>query len=261
MDLILQALGFIVVSSAVAVFGAYHVRRRVPLEVQMEQNDVAGFFLAVLGLVYGVLLAFAVIAVWEDLDQARSTAELEADAVGDVYRLAEGLPDDTRKVIQEQATSYASLVISDEWPLLMKGGPGRESEAALKQMEAIWATVRSVEPQGAREEAILDKLLDKVQEMNDERRARLVAAQEGIPLMVWLVLIGGGVVTVLFTYFFGLKNTRALLAMTGLYVASIGFVLFLIAAMDYPFRGAVSVRPEAMVMVLDRIEVLEAARR
>jgi hypothetical protein len=257
-DIILQILIFIVGSTLLAVFGAVHVRRRVPLEVQVEQNEVAGFFLAVLGLVYGVLLAFAVIAVWEDLDEARDTAELEANGVGDIYRLAEALPEDSRKVIQEQAVAYASLVINEEW---REQGHGRESEKALQQMEAIWATVRTFEPKGAREEAILEKLLDQTQTINDHRRERLVSAREGIPRMVWGVLIGGWVVTVLFTYFFGLKHRRALLAMTALYAASMGFVLFLIAAMDYPFSGVVSVRPEAMEMVLHRIELLEAARR
>ena len=43
---------------------------------------------------------------------------------------------------------------------------------------------------------------------------------EGCPPLVWGVLIGGGAVTVLFTYFFGLKNETAHLMMTALYVAS-----------------------------------------
>lgn len=258
MDIILQALIFIVGSTLLAVFGAIHVRRRVPLEVQIEQNDVAGFFLAVLGLVYGVLLAFAVIAVWEDLDGARDTAELEANGIGDIYRLAEALPDDSRKMIQEQAVAYASLVINEEWKDL---GRGRESEKAVQQMDAIWGSVRTFEPKGPREEAILGALLNQTQVINDQRRQRLVSAREGIPRLVWGVLIGGWVVTVLFTYFFGLRHQRALLAMTALYAASIGFVLFLIAAMDFPFSGAVSVQPEAMEMVLHRIEALEAARR
>lgn len=258
MDIILQALIFIVGSTLLAVYGAIHVRRRVPLEVQMEQNEVAGFFIAVLGLVYGVLLAFAVIAVWEDLDDARDTADIEANGVGDLYRFAEMLPDDARRAIQQQSIAYASVVINEEWAAL---GRGHESARAQEHMDAVWATVRAVDPKGPREEAVFSKLLDQTQLINDKRRERLVAAREGIPRLVWGVLIGGWVVTVLFTYFFGLKNQRALLAMTALYAASIGFVLFLIAAMDFPFSGAVSVQPEAMEMVLHRIEMLEAVRR
>jgi hypothetical protein len=66
---------------------------------------------------------------------------------------------------------------------------------------------------------------------------------------------------VLFTYFFGIKNLRAQLAMTALYVISIGFVLFLVAAVEFPFSGNVDVKPDAMEAVILRIEKLETARR
>jgi hypothetical protein len=224
----------------------------------MEQNEVAGFFIAVLGVVYGVLLAFAVIVVWEDFEEARDNVEREANSVGDLYRMAEALPDPVRQSIQREVIGYARVVIDLEWPMLREG---RESADALRQSEALWAAVRAYEPNGAREEAVYAKLLDELQDVNDARRMRLLASREGIPPLVWAVLIGGGIVTVLFTYFFGLKSVRAQLMMTALYVAAIGFVLFLIAAIDYPFSGAVHIRSEAMELVVQRIELLETSRR
>jgi hypothetical protein len=257
-ETIVQALVLIVGSVVLALLGLFHVRRRVSLEVQMEQNEVAGFFIAVLGVVYAVILAFAVIAVWEDLDEARDIAEREANSVGDLYRLAEGLPDSIRLPLQEQAVAYARSVVVDEWPMLKQG---RENSTSLSSIEAIWSLVRRYEPNGQREAAIHAKLIDEVQQVNDERRMRLLASRSGIPWLIWGVLIGGGVVTVLFTYFFGLKNFRAQIAMTVLYVASIGFVLFLVASIDHPFSGSVSITPEAMELVIQRIELLESARR
>jgi hypothetical protein len=257
-ETLVQALVFIVGSVALALYGVIHVRRRVPIDVQMEQNEVAGFFIAVLGVMYGVLLASAVIAVWEDLEEARMVAEREANAVGDLYRTAEGMPDPFRGLVQEQVTAYARSVVVEEWPLLRRG---RESGNALNHMEGIWTLLRTYEPSGARETALYDKMLDAVQQVNDERRMRLLASREGIPPLMWGVLIGGAVVTVLFTYFFGIKNLRAQLAMTALYVISIGFVLFLVAAVEYPYSGTVDVKPEAMEAVILRIEMLEAARR
>jgi hypothetical protein len=46
----------------------------VPTEVRQKHNDVAGFIYAVLGVVYAVLLALVVIAVWEEFDAAKDTA-------------------------------------------------------------------------------------------------------------------------------------------------------------------------------------------
>jgi hypothetical protein len=257
-ETLVQALIFIVGSVALALYGVIHVRRRVPIDVQMEQNEVAGFFIAVLGVMYGVLLASAVIAVWEDLEEARMVAEREANAVGDLYRAAEGMPDPLRGRVQEQATVYARSVVVEEWPLLRHG---RESVNALDHLEGVWALLRTYEPNGTREAALYERMLDDVQHVDDERRMRLLASREGIPRLMWGVLIGGAVVTVLFTYFFGIKNLRAQLAMTALYVVSIGFVLFLVAAVEYPYSGTVEVTPEAMEAVILRIDTLEAARR
>ena len=138
---------------------------------------------------------------------------------------------------------------------------GGESPNSLTAIESMWTLIQRFDPSGGREEALYDKLLDEVQEINDERRTRLLASRTGIPYLVWAVLIGGGVVTVLFTYFFGLKDFRAQIAMTVLYVATIGFVLFLVASIEYPYTGSVSIRPEAMEAVIQRIEQIAGARR
>ena len=257
METILQILVFMVGSVALALFGLVHVRRRVSLDVQMEQNEVAGFFIAVLGVVYGVILAFAVILVWEQLEEARTNAEQEANHVGDVYHLASGLSDPARSQIQQAALDYAEVVIQEEWPLMVSR---QESASAWRALGMIWSPVWEYTPNSPREEAIYAEVLEGLNGLNDARRMRLLASRTSVPPLIWGVLIGGGVVTVLFTYFFGLKSQRAQMAMTGLYVIAIGFVLFLVAATDHPFAGAVSIQPEAMEMVAERIEMRTVAR-
>ena len=256
METILQALVFIVGSVVVALFGVLHVRRRVPLTVQMEQNEVAGFFIAVLGVVYGVLLAFAVILVWEQFEDARIIAEQEANEVGDVYHLANGLNGPVCTQIQTAAIEYAKVVMHQEWPLMASRV---ESPPAWRTLGSIWSPIWQFTPSNPSEEAIYAALLQRMDNLTDARRMRLLASRARVPKLIWGVLIGGGVVTVLFTYFFGIKNRRAQMAMTSLYVASIGFVLFLVAAIDHPYAGAISIQPEALELVLWRIETIENA--
>jgi uncharacterized integral membrane protein len=59
---------------------------------------------------------------------------------------------------------------------------------------------------------------------------RLVAAEEGIPAVLWAVLIFGGVAAIGFTYLFGLQNTWAHRLMVLTLAAVIGLVLFTIGA-------------------------------
>jgi hypothetical protein len=84
---------------------------------------------------------------------------------------------------------------------------------------------------------------------------RLVAAEEGIPGVLWAVLIFGGVAAVGFTYLFGLESTWAphrLMVVT--LAAVIGLVLFTIGALEHPFSGGARVGKEAFDLILERFE-------
>jgi hypothetical protein len=68
---------------------------------------------------------------------------------------------------------------------------------------------------------------------------------------MWVLLLGGGVVMLLFTYLFATPE----LVLHGVFIALAGallaFVLFLIFAMEHPFVGSISVGPDPFVHVLD----------
>src|SRR3954451_19888904 len=68
------------------------VRRLVPHQTMARHNDVAGFVYATTGVTYAVILAFVVIAVWENDDAAEGVATGEANALGAMYRLAGDFP-------------------------------------------------------------------------------------------------------------------------------------------------------------------------
>ena len=93
-----------------------------------------------------------------------------------------------------------------------------------------------------------------IERLGDARRMRLVAAEEGIPGVLWAVLVFGGVVTVGFTYLFGLHNTWAHRLMVMSLTAVIALVLFAIVAIEYPFSGGASVDPGAFEQILERLE-------
>ena len=104
-----------------AVGGLELVRLLVPPASRQQHNDVAGFIYAVLGVIYAVLLALVVIAVWEDFGRARETVEGEANATAEIFWLAHRLPEPERHRVQELARSYAEEVVHGEWPLMREG--------------------------------------------------------------------------------------------------------------------------------------------
>ena len=74
--------------TALAMCGPFLVRRYVTLERLTTNNEVAGFKFATLGVLYAVLLAFAVILVWERFNDAEHAVAAEAGSAATLYRLA-----------------------------------------------------------------------------------------------------------------------------------------------------------------------------
>src|SRR5215218_7647968 len=238
-----------------ALVGLELVQRLVPVEKRQEHNDVAGFIYAVVGVVYAVLLALLVIAVWQQYERARQTVESEANGVAEVAWLAHRLPEPERHVLQEDARSYAQEVVDTEWPRMEQGLEGVQSfPEGWDLIDDIRATLQEFEPSTAAEQDLYAEGLDQIERLNDARRMRFVAAEEGIPGVLWAVLVFGAVVAVGFTYLFGLANTWAHRLMVMSLTAVIVLVLFTIGVMEHPFSGGARLEPQAFEQILERFE-------
>jgi hypothetical protein len=232
----------------VAVAGLVLVQRLVPPERREGQNDVAGFIYAVLGVAYAVLLAFVVIAVWQDYETAQTTVESEAHELAGVYFLASELPEPDRARVQELARTYARVVVEEEWPMMERGQTSSRAGSLLDQLRL---QLLEFDPHTAGEQVLYERGLTQLHDATDARRSRLLEVREGIPELLWVVLVGGGVVTVSFTYLFGLKSNLAHALMVAALTLVICGILFTIGEFNNPFSGIVEIRPDAFREVLD----------
>ena len=228
-----------------------YVSTLVHLRLRKEHNDVAGFIYAVLGVIYAVLIALVVIAVWEDFAAARDTVEREASELDDVFRLAHSLPEPEGRQLQELARSYARVVVDEEWALMAQA---RTSPRAWELLDEMTLHFENVEVRTKAEQVRYAEALARMDELADARNARLVEAGEGIPTVLWGVLAVGGILVVGFAYLFGLENTLVHNLMVGALALLISSVLFTIGVLEYPFSGDVRVSPEAFELVLERFE-------
>ena len=243
----------------VALAGLELVQRLVPADSRRPHNDVAGFIYAALGVIYAVLLALVVIAVWEKYNAASETVEQEANALAEIFWLAHRLPEPEGVELQELARAYAEEVVHTEWPLMEQGQAPlmtqvEETPAGWTLIDDIRESIQDIEPKSQADVQLYAEGLDQVQRLADARRSRLVAAEEGIPGVLWSVLIFGGMAVVGFTYLFGLENTWAHRLMVLTLASVIGLVLFTIGAMEHPFSGGARIGTGAFELVLERFE-------
>src|SRR3712207_3222929 len=253
--------GVLVVCGAclAAIVGLMLVQRLVPATIRKEHNDVAGFIYAVLGVIYAVLLALVVIATWEEFGRARVTVETEANALAEIFWLAHRLPEPQGRELQELCRSYAEEVVNVGWPLMEQGRTpslerSQETSRAWVLIDDIRATLQEVEPRTVAGQELYAQGLDQVQRLADARRMRLVQVEEGLPIVLWVVLIVGGILVVGFAYLFGMENTWAHALMVASRAGVIALVLFTIAALYHPFTGGARVGPEAFELVRNRFE-------
>ena len=232
-----------------AVAGLVLVQRLVPTELRMQHNDVAGFIYAVLGIAYAVLMGLVVVATWEQFQTASDAVDHEANELAELFWLGHRLPDTEGHRLQELAQSYARVVADEEWPLMARG---ESSPRAWALIDEIRLTVQDMNPNTQAEQVLYDQGLERVHDLADARRDRLEEAREGIPGILWVVLVVGGIVTIGFIYLFGLNNTISHLLMVAALALIIGLVLFTIGSLEYPFAGDVRVGPGAFNLVLER---------
>ncbi|MEO7201511.1 MAG: hypothetical protein ABI431_02405 [Candidatus Tumulicola sp.] len=234
--------GFVIVGGfmLLTVTVGYLVDRFASRDVRIAHNDLAGFILAVIGVVYAVLLAFVTIGVWERYQQAEARSFDEGTKLAVIYRDADRFPQS--RELREAVRAYTESVINDEWPLMRHGGQSAKADRLLERVDSI---VRALPVDGPGRQDVHAEMLEAVNSTQTDRDTRLSEDSTGIDGLLWVVLVSGAVITVGFTFFFGFRHSLMQQLMTGALGLLIAMVLFLTVALNYPYRGNISVPPEA----------------
>jgi hypothetical protein len=239
----LGALIFVGGFALVAVSAGLLAHRYLPQTVLEDHNDIAGFMFAVVGVVYAVVLAFLAIATWERFDAAEVRVHDEASQLMVVYRRIDAFPSAT-KIVRGEIAGYVDLVVKDEWPEMNSGG---QSDEANRLIERIAYQVRHLQVRTASQQVLLTSLIDGLQATMMDRNARLLLGNTGLNGFLWTILFLGAASTIAFSYLFAFRSVSAQVAMTGLLAFSLALVLYLIAVVDYPFRGDVRIQATPFV--------------
>jgi len=138
-------------------------------------------------------------------------------------------------------------VVDEEWSLMERGKTSVRAESLASQLRL---QVLGFDPRTKGEQVLYERGLTQLHDADDARRSRLLEVKVGIPTLLWVVLVGGGVITVSFTYLFGLRSNAAHSLMVAALTLVICGILFTIGEFDNPFSGIVEIRPEAFKEVL-----------
>jgi len=237
-------------SVLLAAAGLTVVQRLVPVQVREAHTTATGTIYAALYVMFGITLGFSLLLVWQQYDAAQKATESEAAHVEELYRIAGSFPEPARGRVQEKAVSYARVVVEEEWPLMQEG---RISLHAGDVADELRDSIQDFEPRTEAEQALRSEGLAQLDDLDEFRALRLLEVREGLPPILWVVLIVGGVLTVVFTFLFGIETPWLHIAAVAALAMMVSLILYTIAVLDYPFNGNLRVGSEAFELVLRRI--------
>jgi hypothetical protein len=242
---------------ALSVAGLLIVRRRVPLSLLEQHHEVAGICFAVVGGLYGIILAFVMVSSWERYETARQDTETEASAAADLYRHSGGFNEPARSRIGAAVLAYVASVVDEEFPAM---NDGISSPTTQERYFAVWDAVLATHPEESWEVALYQSSLDRLDDLADGRRNRMFYLESGLPGVIWTFLAVFGFVTVVFTWMFGMPRLLPQVFITIVLAGTIAWTLVLVHETQTPFSGNLQVGDRAFRIALEFMRKQQTVR-
>ncbi len=234
-----ECLLIIGLSTILSVTGLILVRKRFSPDLLKACHEVGGVMLAVIGTLYAIIIGMIVVNSQAKVEQASQMAISESNMLSSIFHLAITFEQPARQDIKDAVHEYASVVVEQDWS---KVEQGKEKEASIPAYQKLWKTVTGYTPVNNKDQQSYSLMLSNMEELTAARRFRMVSAKGGLPLVLWAVLIAGGVLTIWFTYFFYMESLIAQIIMTAGVAIFMSMNVYLIYICQNPYRVELGVK-------------------
>jgi hypothetical protein len=246
-----MALLFTLGAAAFAAIGVLLFRRFAGTWLHRDDkvNDMVGFAMSSFSMLYGLLLGLLAVAAYQGFADTSGLTDRESTVAATLYSATGALPDPVGDELQAELRRYTRNVIDVSWPEQRVGIVPTQAGDIL---ETYLDKLHNFEPRTMREQNIQSEALSLANELVQIRRTRLLSVDGGIPEILWWVVLAGAAINILLVWMLDMQRHSHLIlsAMVG---GFLGLVIFLVAAMDYPFRGSVSVGPDSFEFVYETV--------
>ncbi|MGD9543692.1 MAG: hypothetical protein AB7F41_04500 [Methylocystis sp.] len=213
-------------------------------------NEMIGLTLAAFSTIYGILLGLLAVEAYQDFSEVNDIISKEALNIAALHHDFEGFPQPTRGALQNALHAYAREAVQTASP--PADGPPQNPNSASPGIKALFATLMSFQAKLKSEEIIQAEAFTRLNTLVEHRRYLIAAAGSGIPSELWRVVFLGSILLLGLMCIFDME-LHVHLILSGAMGLFLGSVVFLIAALDNPFNGGLTVSPAPLQSALETI--------
>ena len=230
-----------------AIFSRYILPR---LKLGPDESVFTSAMMQAIMVFYGLAVALIAVSVWQTYTDAGATTSREATAIGVLYRDMGSYPEPLRSELRQQLREYIDYVIKEEWRQQQRGEVPRGGVEKVNDVEAKLVTF---EPATEGQKLLHAEALRAYNQLIEARRLRLDAVLTGLPGALWFVIAIGALVSLSSTFFFHVEDALLQRIQVVLLAIFIGMIIFIIFALDRPFRGDLGLQPDPYQLIYDQL--------
>jgi hypothetical protein len=217
------------------------------LGLTSKTNEIVSTFLNTSGVFYGITLGLISVANYENYSSVEAIVEAEASSLAALYRDVGVLEKSEKNDLQKTLKEYTRYIVEEAWPLQSQG---IVPKGGTTLMDTFQVQLAQYLPETDRDKIIYSEVFDQFNVLIEKRRERLSSVSKAMPTSVWVVLLVGAFVNIVLTSLLVIDNRKLDIIINTLCGLLLGSLIFLIAAMDNPFRGEFSVSAEPFELLL-----------
>lgn len=228
----LKTVLFVLCATIAANVGLYIFNRLCGTAAREENNTVAGIFFATISVLYSLILAFVIMAEWDDYNGLDRTIASENDKLNSILAHSSYLPDSVKATVAHALSQYCEQVVNQEWTM--------QERTAIDHPSAIPALrnmLLTSSPADKIQENVLRVMDEDLSAISDLRRDRLSHTRSQLPPLVWSILEAGAILLIVFCYFFKATSGRLHKVYISLFVCLLFMCLSIVYNLDHPFAS------------------------
>ena len=199
-----------------------------------SHNDIVSYFFAAVTVFYGITLGLLAVSAWTNYSDIESKVDKEAEVISSLYRDLGGYPEPVRSALRDDLRQYTHTVIEVGWQQQSHGIVPIHSTQFLDKFQS---EMIQYEPATTGQQIIETEAFRQFNALVEARRARINSVAAHMPQPLWSLVLLGALLTLVVSLFFDPPSYSIHVWLTICLATLLGLMIFLLSALDHPFRG------------------------